>query len=74
MGVAKTLSATTIAPFSCAMPATAATSITSSVGFDMVSKKTSFVSSRTASRHWSRSVPSTKVTSTPKRGSSVSTI
>ena len=42
-----------------------AMSITSSVGFDTVSKKHAFVPGVTAARHWSRSVPSTSTTSTP---------
>jgi hypothetical protein len=54
--------------------ATAAMSITSSVGFEIDSRNTAFVPGRIAARHWSRSVPSTKLTSTPKRGSSVSTM
>ena len=68
----KTLSATTTAPAACASSATPAMSTTSSVGFDIDSRKTSLVPGRSAARHWSRSVPSTKVTSMPKRGSRVS--
>ena len=40
-------------------------SMTSSVGFETVSKKQAFVPGVTAARHWPRSVPSTSTTSTP---------
>ena len=59
-GVAKTLSTTRRAPTACASSATAPMSITSSVGFEIDSRKAALVSGRKAARHWSRSVPSTK--------------
>jgi len=49
----------------CAISATAAMSMTSRVGLVGVSKKNVLVFGRTASRHWSRSVPSTSVEATP---------
>ena len=70
--MAKTLSTTTSAPTSWASRATAAMSITSSVGFEIVSKKATRVSGRSASFQASRSVPSISVTSTPKRVSTSS--
>jgi hypothetical protein len=67
-GVANTLSTTSRAPAARAISATAAMSISSSVGLDGLSRKKARVSGRTAARHASRSGPSTSVEATPKRG------
>ena len=45
-----------------------AMSTSSCIGLLGVSKKTAVVGSESASRHWSRSAPSTKTVSTPQRG------
>ncbi len=68
IGVAKTLSTTTRAPASCASVATASMSTSSSIGLEGVSRNTACAPSASASRHWSRSAPSTKRQSIPKRG------
>ncbi len=67
-GVPKTLSTTTFAPAAWASSVTAAMSTSSCIGLLGVSKKTAVVGSESASRHWSRSAPSTKTVSTPQRG------
>ncbi|MCY1375215.1 hypothetical protein D9M69_626130 [compost metagenome] len=64
-GEQKQLSTTSSALALWAMSATAAMSATSVSGFDGVSRKNSLVFGRTAARHASRSVGSTKVVSTP---------
>ena len=66
--MAKTLSTTTFAPAACASSHTARTSTSSCIGLDGVSKNTASVGSLRASRHWSRSAPSTNTVSTPQRG------
>ena len=67
-GVEKTLSTMSRAPASRAISATAAMSISSSVGFDGLSRKNALVSGLTAFRHASRSRPSISVEEMPKRG------
>ena len=64
----KTLSTTTVAPAAWASSETAAMSTSSCIGLLGVSKKTAVVGTDSASRHWSRSAPSTKTVSTPQRG------
>ena len=68
IGVANTLSTTTLAPISRATAATAAMSVISSSGLAGVSRKNSLVFGRTAARQAATSGASTKVTSTPNRG------
>ncbi len=67
--VAKTLSTTTCAPAAWASSHTARTSTSSCMGLEGDSKNTASVGSLNASRHWSRSAPSTNTVSTPQRGS-----
>ncbi len=64
-GEQKQLSTTSSAPALWAMSATAAMSATSVSGFEGVSRKNSLVFGLTAARQAARSVPSTKVVSTP---------
>ena len=73
-GVPKTLSTTTTAPARWASSLTAAMSTSSWVGLLGVSKKTAAAGVRSASSHCARSVPSTKVLSTPHRRSTSSTM
>jgi len=72
--VAKTLSTTTFAPAAWAIFATAAMSVISSSGLAGDSSSTTLVLGRMAARQASRSVASTRVVSTPKRGSQFWTI
>ena len=67
-GVANTLSTTTCAPAACARSQTARTSMSSCIGLDGDSKNTAVAGVLSASRHWSRSCPSTKSVCTPNRG------
>ena len=69
-----TLSMTTVAPAAWARSDTARTSTSSCIGLLGVSKNTAVAGVLKASRHWSRSVPSTSVVSTPHRGRISSTM
>jgi hypothetical protein len=69
IGVAKTLSTMTLAPTACAISLTARMSVISSTGLDGVSISTALVLGRIAASQALGSVASTKVVSTPKRGS-----
>ncbi|MNI64940.1 hypothetical protein D3C73_1204150 [compost metagenome] len=62
------MSTTTVAPAACASSLTAAISTISCIGLDGDSKNTAVVGSERASRHCSRSGPSTNTVSTPQRG------
>jgi hypothetical protein len=70
MGEAKVLSTVSIAPTRCADSATAAMSVSARVGLAGVSMWTSVVVGRIAPVNASVSVWSTRVTVTPRRGSS----
>jgi hypothetical protein len=67
-GVAKMLSTMTRAPAACASSLTAATSTSSCIGFDGVSKNTTFAGVASAASHCARSWPSTRSVVTPQRG------